>query len=287
MRSSVLTLRGRAKRADDRAPIRPHSNTPLSNSACKRAVRELQGKTAPFTVAHSPPSSLDLMLLSQGLQAMTFTGTSTKFQEPRTAKVPVKNGSIEGRWTWWFSAIADLMIRHPDKKLKDIAAMLNKHPSYLSIVTNTDMFREYLAQRKEAWRQEHDHALRAKLTDVATHGLDIVLEHIQTKRAQIPLNAALKITESALDRLGYAPDAAPAVVVNNTQDNRQQTVNIAGLSTSDLEEARSALRRSEQVKIGTSFAPELAEPALEQGVGLDVSDVTDVPVEELPDAPST
>lgn len=211
---------------------------------------------------------------------MSFNGLTTKFQEPPLSKAP--RGTVEGRWTWWFSAIADAMIRHPDKKMKDIAAMLNKHPNYISMITNTDLFREYLAQRKAAWREEHDHALRAALTDVATEGLGIVLEHLKTKRTQIPLNAAKGVMESALDRLGYAPDSAPQVVVNTTnQDNRQQTVNLSGLSAADLEDARAALRRVEQTKIGTSFAP-VAEPASEQGVGPDLvteAEVIDVQAE--------
>lgn len=212
---------------------------------------------------------------------MSYNGSPTKFQEPPITRVP-KGASIEGRWTWWFSALADAMIRHPDKRLKDIAVMLNKSPNYISMIVNTDLFKEYLAQRKEAWRVEHDHALRAKLTDVAHHGLDIILDKLQTQKSQIPLSAAKAITESALDRLGYAPDSSPAVVVNNSvQDNRQQSVTINGLSASDLEDARNALRRVEQARIGTSFAP-VAELASEQGVGPDVSDVVvdGVPSEE-------
>lgn len=209
---------------------------------------------------------------------MTYNGAPARFMEPPLAKVA--GSPANGRWAWWYSAIADAMIRHPDKTIKEIAVMLNKHPNYLSMVINSDLFKEYLAQRKEAWRVEHDHMLRAKLTDVASEGLDIVLDQLRTKRSQIPLNAALNVTQSALDRLGYAPDATPVVVVNNLQDNRQQTVSVSGLSALDLEEARSALRRVEQAKSGTSLAPCRDVLALEQGVGHDVSDVIDVPLEQ-------
>jgi hypothetical protein len=216
---------------------------------------------------------------------MSYNGSTSRFIEPPIQKVggPVANG----RWTWWFSAIADAMIRNPDKKIKDIAVMLNKHPNTISMIINTDLFKEYLAQRKEAWRHEHDHALRAKMTDVASEGLDIILEQLKAKRTQIPLNAALKVTESALDRLGYAPASAPTVVVDNSvHDNRQQTVQVAGLSAKDLEEARAALRLSEQTRIGTSLPQALAvDLGLEQGAG-HVSDVEAQDEEVLSDPSS-
>lgn len=222
---------------------------------------------------------------------MSYTGqTTARYLEPPIRKVsgPVSNG----RWTWWYSAIADAMIRNPDLRMQDIAALLGKHPNTVSMIVNTDMFREYFAQRKEAWRQDHDHALRAKLTDVATESLDIVLEQLKAKRTQIPLNVALKVTESALDRLGYAPSSGPEVVVNNTVDARQQSVSVQGLSASELEEARQALRRVEQTRVGTSLAPDssvIPGPVLEQGAGQDVSDVVEAQTEEAAsaDAPSS
>ena len=190
---------------------------------------------------------------------MTYNGTPTKYHEPRTAQKPGTGSAVvNGRWRWWYSAIADLMIRHPEWKMTDIARELNKHPNTVSMIVNTDLFKEYLAQRKVAWAQEHDHAIRAKLTDVVSESLDIVLEQLKTKKSQIGLQAALKVTESALDRLGYAPQSQPQVVVNNAPDNRQQT--IVAVTPMDLEAARDAMRKAEQAKTGTSLGgPPLLE----------------------------
>lgn len=213
---------------------------------------------------------------------MTFTGTPTRYQEPPNTSHGIKRGG----WRWWYSAIADKMIAHPDWTQIQIAASLNKHPNTIAMIVNTDMFKEYLAQRKAAWRDDHDLAIRTRMTEVATEGLDIVLEHLRAKKSQVPLQAALKVVESSLDRLGYAPSSGPQVVVNNNPDNRQQT--LVQVSPADLEEARQAMRLAEQSRSGTSLAPPPPpnngpEALGACGVGLDVgSDVEVLDAEVLP-----
>lgn len=214
---------------------------------------------------------------------MSFNVDSSQFIEP-----PLRRGrNINERFRHWYSSIADLRIREPGITNREVALRLGKHENTIGMIVGTDMFKEYFHQRREAWRIDHDHAIRAKMTDVASEGLDIVLEQLKAKRTQIPLNAALKVTESALDRLGYAPASAPTVVVDNSvHDNRQQTVQVTGLSAKDLEEARAALRLSEQTRIGTSLPQALAvDLGLEQGAG-HVSDVEDQNEEVLSDPSS-
>lgn len=196
---------------------------------------------------------------------MSYNANTSKYIEP-----PLRKGSdAQSRWRWWYSGIADIMIRDPSVTQTQIAAQLNKHPMTIALIVNTDMFREYFHQRREAYREDHDHALRVRMTEVATEGLDIVLEQLKTKRTQIPLHSALKVVESSLDRLGYSPNA-PAVVVNNNVDARQQTV---ALTPHDLEAARAAMRLAEQSKTGSSLAPPMppGPTVLEAcGVGQDV-----------------
>lgn len=192
---------------------------------------------------------------------MSYNGTHTKYIEP-----PLKKGpSVNERWRYWYSGIADILIRTPQATHADIAKAMGKHPTTIGMIVGTDMFKEYFHQRREEFRKDHDHAIRAQMTDIAHEGLGIVLEQLKAKRTQIPLNVALKVTESALDRLGYAPDSQPSVVVNTNVDNRQQTVNLTGLSATDLEEARAALRQVEHTRNGSSLAPLGVDAVLEQG----------------------
>lgn len=155
---------------------------------------------------------------------------------------------FEGRWNWWYSAIADIMIRDPSLKLNDIAFELNKHPNTISLIVNTDMFREYLAQRKEQWRQNHDFTILKKVSRVAELALDSVAEQFEKKKDQVPLALAVETMTTTLDRLGYSPkQVSPvSVQVNQHSDNSTKTVVIQGVSPAALEEARDALRLAEQ-----------------------------------------
>jgi hypothetical protein len=152
----------------------------------------------------------------------------------------------EGRWNWWYSSIADIMIRDPSITKAAIALELDKSATTISFIVNTNLFQDYLAQRKEEWRKQHDHAILSKLTRVAELSLDSVAEHLEKKKDQVPLPVAVEAMTSALDRLGYGIKQQPAVSVQVNQDNsRTQTVVIEGVSATALEEARTALRVAE------------------------------------------
>lgn len=161
---------------------------------------------------------------------------------------PQKRGSAPtnpyvGRWGWWYSAIADWMIRNPGRHLKDCALDLNKSANTISMIVNTDMFREYLARRKEEWRQNHDFAIISKVTAVAELSLDVLLEKMEKKRDQIPMNLVNEVATSALDRLGYGPRREPSVSVNVEQNDNRVVV---AVDAKALAEARDAMRLAEE-----------------------------------------
>lgn len=158
----------------------------------------------------------------------------------------VQRNPYEARWRWWYSSIADIMIRDPSTKIQDIAAELAKSPNTISMIVNTDLFQEYLSRRKEQWRKEHDFAILSKVTRVAELSLDSVAEQFIKKKDQVPLGMAVEAMTSALDRLGYGPKQTPTVAVQvNDNSSRVQTVVVQGVGASALEEARAALRLAE------------------------------------------
>lgn len=149
------------------------------------------------------------------------------------------------RWRWWYSAIADLMIAHPDWKMTDIAKELKKGVNTISMIANTDLFRAHLAQRKQQWQEIHDQALREKLTKVANASLDALVTSIEKKKDLVPIQALQSISEGALDRLGFSPKPGPQVLVqNNIQNNNV----LPSASLGALEEARAAMRQVEQLR---------------------------------------
>lgn len=159
----------------------------------------------------------------------------------------------QGRWNWWYGAIADVMIEEPGLKVQEIAKRLNKHEKTISLIMRTDMFQEFLAQRRAEYRGNHDFALKSGLQRVALLALDAAADHLEKKKDQVPLASSIEAMSSALDRLGYAPQSSPAVSVQVNNDNsKTQTVVVEGVSASALEEARAALRLAE-AKRGQDF----------------------------------
>lgn len=154
-------------------------------------------------------------------------------------------GVISGRWRWWYASICDYRIAHPGCTNEEIALHLKKHPNTVSAITNTDLYREYEAQRLQAYRDRADTDLRIRMTSVATKALDSLEIQLDKKRDQVPLEVAREIAESTLDRLGFAPQRGPSVVVQNNQ----QVVLPNAVSPAALEEARSALRAVEQRRL--------------------------------------
>lgn len=172
-----------------------------------------------------------------------------------------QRGTFEGRWRWWYAAIADLRIQHPGIKNEDVAAKLQKHPNTISAITNTDMYRDYEAQRLQAYRDRADADLRTRLTRVASKTLEAIEDHLDKKKDQVPLDIARELAVDALDRLGFAPKVGPAVVVNNNP----QTVNLpVAITANHLEEAREALRAVERRRLSEGAV------LLEAGTGVEV-----------------
>lgn len=165
-------------------------------------------------------------------------------QEPNNYRAPSRTNSVasSGRWRWWYSSIADWMIRNPGGKLCDCAKELNKNQNTISMIANSDMFRDYLAQRKAEWRETHDFAILSKVTAVAEKSLDTLLTQLEKKGDQVPVQVMAEIATSTLDRLGYGPKQQPGVQVNVQQnDNRVQVA----VGANELLEAREAMRRAE------------------------------------------
>jgi hypothetical protein len=152
--------------------------------------------------------------------------------------------AYEGRWRWWYSNIADWMIRNPGGKLKDCAAELKKAENTISMITNTDLFRDYYAARKAEFARDHDFSIRNKLTQVTELALDATIEKLTKQRDKIDLPLLTDLLGSSLDRLGFAPKVSPQVQINQQiGDNRTQVVQLPGSVTAlALEEARMALR---------------------------------------------
>ncbi len=151
------------------------------------------------------------------------------------------------RFNWWYSAIIDWMVANPGRRLRDCAEHFDKSQAWLSTVINSDMFKAQLAARKESFQQVHDFGLIEKQTEVANLGFDILIDAMKKKRDAIPIDTLVKISDTAMQRLGYGvkpPVAAPSVQVNLMN----QQVH-APVTAEALEAARNRVREVEQQRL--------------------------------------
>lgn len=170
-------------------------------------------------------------------------------------------------WQPWYISISDWMIRNPSGDMSDCARELNRHAATVRYIVNSDMFRDFHAQRRNQWRESHDFAIVSRITKVATKSLDVILDKMEKQADKIPMQLITEIATASLDRLGYAP-AAPAsqASVSVNIDNRSQMMSVP-VTAAALEEARDALRAAEQKRAIEARAYEpLSEPGEDHGV---------------------
>lgn len=167
-----------------------------------------------------------------------------------------------GRFRWWYPAIADWLISHPDGTIAECAAALGRGVSTIGAITTTDIFRDYLTQRRKEWEARHDHSLQRKLGAVASLSLDILLEGLEKKRDTVPMKDIAAIANTTLERLGYTTAQQPTVQVNTVGGATQVVIPV---TASALEEARSAMRIAQSRRAST---PLVSHDAIPEGRGL-------------------
>jgi len=177
----------------------------------------------------------------------------------------------ENRWKWWYPAIADWMVANPGRPLRECAKDLGRGESTIYMIATTDLFKDFLANRRKEWEQRHDFSLREKTTRVAESALDILSEVLEKKRDTIPLARIAEIGFGALDRLGYAPQKQAAVAVNVQQNGNGNGVVVLPVNSDALREAQEAIRVA-QAKRAALPSPSL--PALENPDDFPVLDLT-------------
>lgn len=120
------------------------------------------------------------------------------------------------KWNWWYDRIIDWMILNPDKTKGDCARELNCSESWLSIITNSDMFRD-------AWAVRSKEASGAALLGVHEKGLaaaelalNALNKRLEVQADVLPITTLLEITDVTMKRFGYQTDKkSPGPTVQN------------------------------------------------------------------------
>lgn len=141
---------------------------------------------------------------------------------------------------WWYDAIIDWRLANPGRPEYECAHAFGVSANYLSLIVNSDMFKARWEQRRRDHSEQLGASVQQKLLGTLDASLDLIQEHLRSKRTAIPFQQLTDFSNKTLERLGYGAPKGPGVVINNTQSAAPAVV----VSAVDLAEARALLRRS-------------------------------------------
>ena len=126
-------------------------------------------------------------------------------------------------------AIADWLIANPDRSQGECAAAFGITQAWLSVVVNSDIFRDYLQTRLNEVSTPVMFTLREKLMGVAHRAVEKLGSAVDASSDPEFLLAA---ADKTLHRLGYAPTRGPEPAVQNVA-NQQNNFYVVDRETLD------------------------------------------------------
>jgi hypothetical protein len=146
-------------------------------------------------------------------------------------------------------AIADWLIANPDRTQNECAAEFRISPAWLSVIVNSDIFREYIQSRLNEVSTPVMFSLREKLLGVAHRAVEKLGAAVDNSQDPDFLLAA---ADKTLHRLGYAPTRGPEPVAQTVTN--QQNIYVVDRETLD------GARRRYLAAVGVT-TPSLPTPA--------------------------
>ncbi len=105
--------------------------------------------------------------------------------------------------SYWHESIVDWELQNPKKSMGECAEYFNVTEAWLSVIRNSDIFKEYAALR----RGEHNDNVSMSIIDraeaVAGVSLEVLEERIQKERETIGLGIVNDTAAMALKALGF------------------------------------------------------------------------------------
>ena len=140
--------------------------------------------------------------------------------------------------SWWHESIIDWMLIHPDRRLKDCARDFDVTPEWMYTVTNSDVFKERLAERSEAHRTAISVGVVEKASALADMALDVAMERFQHEHSagDINLSKAVGVADKAFELAGIGGKNKAAQAPTFIQNN-----NVMQVESAHLQAARQRL----------------------------------------------
>jgi hypothetical protein len=114
--------------------------------------------------------------------------------------------------------------------------------SYLSVVINSDAFRDYFNARRAEHNGSVSKSIIERVEELAGTTLEVLNERIAAERKTVGLSAVSDAAEIALKALGFGAQKQNNGNGNFQQNNVQNVFHIGGASLDTLESARADMR---------------------------------------------
>lgn len=148
---------------------------------------------------------------------------------------------------WWHEAIIDWMLENPDGKLGQCAMHFGRTQAWISVIINSDAFKELLEQRKLLHAHMISLTLTEKLEGIAHQSLDALEESLEAHKdgGTMSVGCARDTAEMALKALGYTARSPGALHLNVPHGSQ---VNIGVATPEVLAEARRKMKEMQDAK---------------------------------------
>lgn len=124
----------------------------------------------------------------------------------------------------WHAALSDYMIARPTATLAELSAHFEVSVSWLSVVRNSDGFRDFHARRQDVHFKSVSDTIVAKLAGLTELTLEAITAKIEDhfKGKEMSIENLAKVSEIALKAMGFGAKHSPGIQIN---DNRKVVFN--------------------------------------------------------------
>lgn len=142
----------------------------------------------------------------------------------------------------WHDKLMEWLILHPERSRRECAEEFEVSYCWLSMVINSDLFREKLALRQEKHAEFISRSVVDQAQALAEQSMDVLSDRLETGRAALPIGEIREIASLALRTLGLGGSAA----TGHTQVINANSVNVLSVDGAVLERARARMRENQE-----------------------------------------
>src|SRR5690242_624173 len=99
------------------------------------------------------------------------------------------------KFHWWYDHNIDWMLLNPNGSMKDCALHLGRSYAYLTLIVNSDLFKQRLAERRKDVNERLSNAVEFRAKSAATKSLELLLSRMEERPEQFKNKELLDVAE--------------------------------------------------------------------------------------------